>query len=244
MKKSDWLVLSIMFCCIVGVGTGITAAPADSSENIRYSTDTTVTTEGAVPDSGGAGSTPVVFELCTLTVITTPESAAVTLDGTLFGTTPLVISNIDTGAHVLVLSKSGYYRKKVAFSLPSSGASSLSFALNAPGLLIVASEPEGAVVTINGKERGTTPFTDSLLKPGTCRVVLTKDGFLSSERTVEIRGGVTVAVSDTLRRAATPASTKSTEKTPRKKRKRFTVGIVTGVFSLFLLVLALIELGE
>ncbi len=221
-------------------------ATGNPAKVIAQSSDSTAAQESPAV---GEGTVAPAYALCTLTVATVPEGVTVTLDGTRFGQTPLVISNIDTGSHVLLLQKVGYYQKRVAFSLPAAGASSLNFELSAPGRLEISTVPPGAAVAINGADRGATPYSDSLLKPGTYRVRLSKEQCVPVEKTIEISSGATVTIIDTLL-TALPESRDSSDSTavvaePRKKKgKFFTVGMVAGVFSVFLLILAIFETRE
>ena len=217
------------------VGILIVAMGWRSSASARATADTVQTT-----GDSGAMSAPTEFPLCTLTVSTVPGSASVTLDGTLFGKTPLQISNIDTGTHVLLLQKIGYYQKRVSFSLPAPGTSALNFELTAPGRLEITTIPDSATLEINGTHCGATPYIDSLVKPGKYKVVVKKDGYRPSERTVEVSGGSVVSVTDSLM-SINPAPEVSSPKQAHEKGKFFTVGVVAGVFGIFMLVLAIIE---
>ena len=212
---------------------------AESSNDAAAQANATILEKTDVPE----------YALCTLSVATVPEGVTVTLDGSRFGQTPLVISNIDTGSHVLLLQKVGFYQKRIAFSLPAPGASSLNFELTAPGRLEISTVPPGATVVVNGADRGTTPFIDSLLKPGTYRVRLSKEKCVPVEKMIEITGGATVAIVDTLlstlpKDRDTSASAAVLPEPRKKKGKYFTVGMVAGVFSVFLLILAIIETRE
>jgi len=55
----------------------------------------------------------------------------------------------------------------------------------------VASRPDGAMVWINGEERGKTPCTVDL-KPGSARVVLVRAGHLTNQSTLEVRDGAKI----------------------------------------------------
>ncbi len=75
-----------------------------------------------------------------------------------------------------------------------------------PGLgavvsLPIASKPDGAVVWIDGKERGTTPVVLKL-KAGPARVVLVRPGYLSAASSVDVDDGA--KVDETLKPVAPP----------------------------------------
>jgi eukaryotic-like serine/threonine-protein kinase len=67
--------------------------------------------------------------------------------------------------------------------------------------LRVASKPEGAMVWINGEERGSTPCTVDV-KSGSARVVLVHAGYLTSQSSVEVREGG--AIDETLKPVEPP----------------------------------------
>ncbi len=67
--------------------------------------------------------------------------------------------------------------------------------------LSIATEPAGAMVWIDGRERGTTPCTVKL-KSGSARLVLVHAGYLTSQSTVEVRAGAKANV--TLKPVAPP----------------------------------------
>jgi serine/threonine-protein kinase len=61
----------------------------------------------------------------------------------------------------------------------------------ASGQLVISSNPEGAIVEIAGRpgESGKTPLTVSSLMPGTYKITLSKPGYASETRNVEVAGG-------------------------------------------------------
>jgi hypothetical protein len=60
---------------------------------------------------------------------------------------------------------------------------------NASTRLVIVTEPEGARVTINGVGWGTTPLTIRYLSPGAKRIRLTRSGYRSEERAVNVAPG-------------------------------------------------------
>ncbi len=56
------------------------------------------------------------------------------------------------------------------------------------GQLVIVSDPPGARVTVNGVGWGSTPLTIRYLPLGAKRVRLTKEGYVSQERTVRVDG--------------------------------------------------------
>ena len=246
--KHQWLLPS----CLVVLYLSVPSSAADTVITEK-GTATSVQEEpenrSSATDSPEDIPAPVALPLCTLSVTTVPESVLVNLDGRLFGKTPLVIENIDTGSHVIVLQKIGFYQKKAALKLSAPGITAVSFELNAPGRLQISSTPPGATVLIDGRKCGITPYVDSLVKPGNLRITLEKENYLSVEKPLTVSGGTTSELSETLSPAPAGDGTDAQMEIPaaadqRPKKRFLTAGIVAGVFSLFMLVLAVIELRE
>ena len=59
------------------------------------------------------------------------------------------------------------------------------------GGLVVTTEPEGASVTVDGIGRGTTPATVLYLSVGNKIVRVTKEGYATEERSVQVTDGPT-----------------------------------------------------
>ncbi|MBN1760178.1 MAG: PEGA domain-containing protein [Chitinispirillaceae bacterium] len=242
MKRISCSSVMAICVCIGAIGGRLPVRAQAATGTVPVSEDTAIvdTPSTGAADATVAASPAAEFPLCTLMISTDPESASVTLDGTLFGQTPLQISNIDTGAHVLLLQKVGYYQKRVAFSLPSPGTSPMNFKLTSPGRIEITTIPDGAAVKINGTQRGVTPLVDSLVKPGKYRIEVVKEGYQPSAKTMDVSGGAIVHFTDSLLSTA-PQPVATPQKPEREKGKFFTVGVVAGVFGLFMLVLAIIE---
>ena len=62
------------------------------------------------------------------------------------------------------------------------------------GALYVTSAPTGAVVTVNGDERGRTPLPLSKMKPGSQRVAVTLDGYQAWSSAVAVQADTTARV--------------------------------------------------
>ena len=139
-------------------------------------------------DSSGA-SQIVERPTASLLIKTEPDTAAVILDDSLRGLSPLTISDIDTGKHTLILKKTGYYLKKVEFRIDSGAAQELSFVLTAPGRLSLTSEPSGARLIINKDTAGVTPYNASSIKPGKYRIKAQMNDYDLFDSTLTINSG-------------------------------------------------------
>jgi hypothetical protein len=65
--------------------------------------------------------------------------------------------------------------------------------------LVIATEPAGARVTVNGIGWGTAPITIRNLPPGVKRIRVSKDGYVSEDRLVNLRENQSSALNLRLR---------------------------------------------
>jgi hypothetical protein len=106
-------------------------------------------------------------------------------------------------------------------SKPAGGSSSISVA--------IASQPDGAMVWIDGEERCKTPCTVKL-KPGSARLALMHAGYLSSQSSIDVRDGAKVDV--TLQSVAPPMEGEARFRAECKTEGKFPIvvdGKETGV---------------
>ena len=238
----------LVIVAVIGFFIGKSSAEGTGVIQMVAVVDSSGQAQEAIPslqnDTAGKAAAPLT-PLCTLDITTEPPGAMVVIDGQQSGTSPLVIAGVAAGKHTIVLQKAGYYQKKAVVDIPAAGRTPVGFELSAPGSLSIVSEPAGAAVTINGEERGTTPYLDSLVKPGIYHVAIRKEHYNRIEDTMSVSsGGKSVykgmltfvsAYGDSLQRSA---------QTDRIRKKRINIGVIGGAFALFLLTLAFIELKE
>jgi len=121
-----------------------------------------------------------------LYILSDPINAKVVLDGLYRGTTPLTLSNLASGTHILELDHTGYYDWKSTVDVPAGGTKTVSSSLNPMpvsnvGWVYVSSSPGGAGVTLDGTNYGQTPDSGSLklntIGAGDHTVTLTLAGF-------------------------------------------------------------------
>ena len=249
------MIRGIFFLTVVAVlaGTFSTIEAAGSEEGkagrINVLTHDSLARDGAdsaaVTGDSVLDTSTAVLPLCTLEIVTEPEGAAVLLDGKEVGASPLIVADVDTGKHTLLIKKTGYYQKKVTILLTSDRKTTLRFSLSAPGSLSIVTEPPEAAVSINGERKGKSPYTDSLVKPGIYFLSLEKEHYQTIVDSITVPSNGRVSRSDTLLLVASYRdSLDQAAALARKKRKRIGISVVAGLFALFLLVMAIIELQE
>jgi hypothetical protein len=158
--------------------------------------------EGGVP-SEGTGS---------LYVASIPSGATILINGTNYGETSGLISNVPTGVQNLTIVKEGYQVETLLVTIPQDrpkilGSITLSksegAASTSAGKLYVASRPSGATILINGTYYGETNGLVSDVPTGIQNLTLVKEGYLPETILVtipqdrpEILGSIPLSKSD------------------------------------------------
>ena len=123
-----------------------------------------------------------------LKVSSTPVGAAVALDGKAVGKTP-VQGNIPPGDHLLEISLTGYETEMKRFSGRNGEEQAFVFAMRPVAAPIqIESKPQGAVLTINGEDRGKTPVLIPQLSAGTYECTLDVTGFSPKKFRIVVTG--------------------------------------------------------
>lgn len=118
-------------------------------------------------------------------IVSTPIGARVTLDGDQSQTCTAPCSiEASFGRHTLTATVPGYGVAKRIFNVPQDEDIVVDLQPNA-GLLLVTSEPSGAVVLVDGQEAGRTPAS-LRLAVGQHRLIVILSGYLRAEDTVNI----------------------------------------------------------
>ncbi len=184
-------------------------------------------------------------EKSTLIISTEPSEAIVLLNDSVQGVSPVIISGVDTGVHIITLKKKGCYLKKVELRIDSIQKKELHFVLQQPSRIHVITEPSGATVYLNQKSVGKSPFSINQLKPGDYVISVDMENYESIKQNHLLESNVSDTIRFTLKHSAAYLdSIRVSEIHAQKHHKRFT-GILTGVaFALFGLILLIIEAKE
>jgi len=150
-------------------------------------------------------TTPYHFALtpipspASITVTSTPTYAYVYMDGAYKGRTPLTITDVSAGTHIIELDLSGYYDWKRTVNVPAGGSISCQATLNpipaSPGFISATSSPSGAQVYIDGAYKGLTSLTHVSTAAGTHTVTLKLGGYQDYTSTVNVQSYTTSQVS-------------------------------------------------
>jgi TonB family protein len=137
-----------------------------------------------------------------LRIETDPPGAAVLLDGEKAGVSPLALSNVRPGVHMVKVARAGYAPAGLTLEIrKDEPPPPLRFVMEPlTAKLRVRSEPSEAVVRVDGEAVGTTPMESFDLVPGRHEIRLERHGYLPGGQSVEGRVGQTVDLSLRLER--------------------------------------------
>ena len=143
-----------------------------------------------------------------LLVKTEPAGAEVKMGGTSLGTTPLLLTTLDTDrSYSLSLECIGYQAKRVNVTLSGRTPVAVSEKLVLDsGVVECVSEPAGATVQVNGIVRGTTPCRIDRVPKGYATFVFRLKGYEDEKRELRIVPGDSQALSLSMRGRAAKLS--------------------------------------
>ena len=108
-------------------------------------------------------------------ISTTPNKAKIYLDGVLFGTSPLERTKIESGDHIFKAEYDLYHTEEKEITFIDGDDKNINFDLKQNfGELKINSEPSGAIIYLNNKKVGITPFLKTKFQSGKYKVRLTK----------------------------------------------------------------------
>ncbi|GEM_PF-415339 len=132
-----------------------------------------------------------------ITVASTPDGAAIWLDGEDTGlVTDCTLENVAAGEHTVTVKKAGYADASATVTVVDDGTAVAHFTLIEPaGSIVVTSTPDGAAIWLDGAETGeTTDTTLTNVPVGDHTVRVELDGYLDTEETVTVTSGEIASV--------------------------------------------------
>jgi len=138
---------------------------------------------------------------CSLTLYSIPDKAAVSIDGSLIGTTPQQNLGLPCGNHTVVIGANGYADYLINVTLdrgnPQTFIANLQ-RLDDRGTVIIKSVPAGADLYVDGVLKGTTPLLIDALTPGPHTVLLQKSGYEDYRDVVTTASGMVLEYNEVL----------------------------------------------
>jgi hypothetical protein len=136
-------------------------------------------------------SAEVIVKAGELEVKSEPSGAKVYVDGKEVGETPLVLSDMKMGRHLIRVAKEGYDSYEI---LEQIGAGRKNVIASLKKVvreveLVVLTEPSGATIYLDEHPVGKSPYETKDLPPRKYRIRITKEGYETWERTEIVEGG-------------------------------------------------------
>lgn len=119
-------------------------------------------------------------EVCSLNVLSIPAGCAVSIDGSLIGTTPLNGAGFACGNHTVTISANGYADHTEKIELKNGNPYTIVanlLRLNDRGTVLIKSDPAGGDVYVDGALKGITPLLVDALSPGPHTILIRKAGY-------------------------------------------------------------------
>ena len=132
-----------------------------------------------------------------LGVVSSPDNATASIDGTLLGITPTVLTSVATGNHVLLVQKEGYRDYNQTIEVVGGTAALAKVTLQQipdVGNLIIGSSPSGASLYLNGVYKTVTPVTFEHIPQGNYSLVFQKPNYTVQNISFPLYGGDTVEI--------------------------------------------------
>ena len=130
-----------------------------------------------------------------IAITSSPAGATVVVDDIHRGTTPVILTEIPAGNHLVTLSFKGYDDWNHTISVGSGQMAAINAELEATkeitGSLAVITDPPGADVSIDGNFKGVSPVTIQGLSAGMHTVLLTLQDYSDNSTTIAITAGQT-----------------------------------------------------
>lgn len=137
-----------------------------------------------------------------LTLTSLPSGASVKVDGKEVGITPWS-GELKPGNHKVGVMAKGFLKEERVVPIQPNRDADVTFALNrepGPGKLHVETEPPQAVVSIDGKQVGTAPFTGEV-PPGDHQLEVTNEGYKTVAQELNLEPGQQLSLKLALQQA-------------------------------------------
>jgi PKD repeat protein len=144
-----------------------------------------------------------------IAITSSPTGVMVVVDGIHRGTTPLILPEIPTGNHHVILSLKGYDDWNHTISVGSGQMTAINAELEASkeitGSLAIITEPSGADIYLDGNFKGVSPVTLQGLSAGIHTILLTMQEYADNSTTISITAGQTQKYSAGLQKVYKPS---------------------------------------
>lgn len=129
----------------------------------------------------------------------TPPDADISINGAHRGRTPLLLTDLTIGRHRAAASRPGYIPMEVDIVIEDRTPQKIAMELRSDSAnLRFDSEPQGAMVYIDGVLRGTTPCLVERVSSGESEIEIRHEGHQSFRQRLQLRAGEEIAIREQL----------------------------------------------
>ena len=198
------------------------ASPAESSPSQTSSSAASGSSTESAPAQPPATSPPPEPEPTTgtLRLTSTPAGAQVELDGTVVGTTPLTLDDVNAGAYEVAFTQSGYETTRMSVTVTAGQERQLTAALTPQmGQLRVLARPWGTIY-VDGelRERNADVWYEMPVPAGEHEISAVHPALGRQTRTVTVAAGEQLSVVIDLRNSPPPTAQEDTTQTESSNR--------------------------
>ena len=197
-----------------GLGQRQAAASQEAAGNRQ--TAITIKPKYVAKKAGKAAPPIAVLVPGQVMVNTAPAGAQISVDGhgETNWVTPYEVTGLAPGHHTVTVSKPGFVAETRSVEVASHSRASLLLQLaQMPATVLVAAEPAGAQILLDGRDTGrVTPSQIAVDKPGNHTILIKKQGYLEETTTVNLQPGQSFRFAPTLRQLGTTDEIKTTGK--------------------------------
>ncbi len=157
--------------------------------NLRQTTKATVFCIAGLAAAAAVarGANETAIQTAEIHIDTSPSEAIVSCDGVVQETTPLTISDLHPGKHLIVAKKKNYHDARRTVNLKPGQKMSINMDLDpVKALLLVHSQPSGAEVKIEDAYAGQTPLLLTDLIVGRYKMTVASQGYTSKTVTLNL----------------------------------------------------------
>ena len=125
-----------------------------------------------------------------INIKSTPSEVTIFLDGEEVGTTPYIIESVAIGTHIIEVKKEGFTEWKNKINVKKGKEIALKAVIQSiTGTARLESEPNGAMIFIDGENVGETPKVVTGIETGKHEVEMRLDGYDSCVKTIKTKAG-------------------------------------------------------
>lgn len=146
-----------------------------------------------------------------LRINTKPSDAMLYMDGKSIGKSPLLIDGVSQGIHTICVKASGHRDARRIVVITAGKTEEIDIELEPlTGLVLITSVPAGAIIEVNGAEKGKTPLLLTDIPLGKYRIKFVAPGYKTKELDLSVNSRIPIMINTELQSDTAFLTVKST----------------------------------